>query len=72
MTAKPVVLARHELLSAAVQVIAAERRLGLDDASDVRLLKRAEDALDLAAQEVVLAIEAHVPVWRRPKGWHPA
>lgn len=63
----PVVLARQEVLRAALDVLAAEHHLA-DDSASVTRLQDAEDAMAIAARDLTNAID-ELPPRQRPKGW---
>jgi len=58
---------RHALIGAALSVLTAEHNLSDEAASGTALLK-AEEALELAAQDLTSTIDG-LPLTARPRGW---
>jgi len=67
MTSPTVYEAKRRILRAALDVLRYEQDLA-DDTPPLAHLKRAEDAMALAARDLTQAIDA-LPVVQHPKGW---
>lgn len=67
MTPPGVYEAERRILRAALDVLRYEQALA-DDSPPLAYLKKAEDAMALAARDLARAVDA-LPVVQHPKGW---
>ena len=67
MTRRTLYEAREAILAAAIDILRYERALTTDTAP-VGHLKRAEDAMAVAAKDLVIAVDG-LPWSQQPKGW---